>query len=217
VYDTTPNFQAIKQHACVCDQDKNLFAVTGPAGDKASEKVAEVFSAAFDMMEALFFLGGGNLYLLEFGRLCFCPAHGLGEKHADSCEMAWAAYKKACGDGPKMLPEKFTKDDLLLAKGHLTSREFEQAYMGTFPRRRGNIIIFAGHLAHAVDCAKRCGFARDEWFYLHDLKWLKSLREGSEILIMDSAKERGDFQEIMDLIQELLVEKVLEVFNPDTE
>lgn len=44
---------------------------------------------------ALFYLGGGNVFLENYGRLCFCPLYGDAindEEHATSCNDAWVAF-----------------------------------------------------------------------------------------------------------------------------
>lgn len=47
VYETTPAFQAIQQHSCVCyADDLGLVAVTGPADDPESQRLAELLAAS---------------------------------------------------------------------------------------------------------------------------------------------------------------------------
>lgn len=54
VYPATAEFRKIENHSCVCyEDDLGLVAVTGPAGDEESEKYAELFAAAPEMLEAL--------------------------------------------------------------------------------------------------------------------------------------------------------------------
>lgn len=54
VYEATEDFRKIKEHSCVCyEDDLGLVAVTGLAGDEESEKYAELFAAAPEMLEAL--------------------------------------------------------------------------------------------------------------------------------------------------------------------
>jgi len=54
VYDATDNFKSIDRHSCVCYADTlGLVAVTGPAGDKESEKYADLFAEAPNLLEAL--------------------------------------------------------------------------------------------------------------------------------------------------------------------
>ena len=71
---------------------------------KNQEANARLIAAAPDQHKALYFLGGGNVYLEAFGRLCFCSGCRIGEKgainkhvHSSSCEDAWKAYSKAEG------------------------------------------------------------------------------------------------------------------------
>lgn len=45
------------------------------------------------MLRATYNLGGGSVYLEEYGRLCFCPAHGKGSAHATDCDQMWDAYQ----------------------------------------------------------------------------------------------------------------------------
>jgi hypothetical protein len=61
------------------------------------EKANELSTAISD---AVFYLGGGDLYLEEFGRLCFCTGCMFTEKgtrdkkiHASTCEDLWRAWK----------------------------------------------------------------------------------------------------------------------------
>ena len=63
--------------------------------------------------EALYYLGGGNVYIEEYGRMCWCPVHnkkpfasdgarkliGDASKHATSCNNAWDAWVKVNGTG----------------------------------------------------------------------------------------------------------------------
>lgn len=54
VYEATEAFRETQKHSCVCyEDDLGLVAVTGPAGDEESEKYAELFAAAPQMLEAL--------------------------------------------------------------------------------------------------------------------------------------------------------------------
>lgn len=53
VYEATDAFRAIKLHSCVCFDDLGLVASVGPAGDKESEKYAELFAAAPEMLDLL--------------------------------------------------------------------------------------------------------------------------------------------------------------------
>lgn len=46
------------------------------------------------LLRAAYNLGGGSVYLEEYGRLCFCPAHGKGSQHATGCDQMWAAYQE---------------------------------------------------------------------------------------------------------------------------
>ena len=52
-YEPTDSFKNIKNHSCVCDQDKGLIALTGPADDKESQQLADLFAVAPDMLNAL--------------------------------------------------------------------------------------------------------------------------------------------------------------------
>jgi hypothetical protein len=69
-----------------------------------SEANAHLIAAAPEQHEALYFLGGGDVYLEAFGRLCFCHGCSIGEKgaidkkiHSSACDSAWKAYSKAEG------------------------------------------------------------------------------------------------------------------------
>ena len=53
VYEATDAFRSITQHSCVCFDDMGLVAVTGPADDRESQKYAELFAAAPDLLKAL--------------------------------------------------------------------------------------------------------------------------------------------------------------------
>lgn len=53
VYEVTDAFRAIEQHACVCFDDMGLVAVTGRADDEESQKYADLFAAAPEMLERL--------------------------------------------------------------------------------------------------------------------------------------------------------------------
>lgn len=53
VYETTPAFQAIPKHSCVCyADDRGLVAVTGPADDPESQRLSELFAAAPELLAA---------------------------------------------------------------------------------------------------------------------------------------------------------------------
>jgi hypothetical protein len=53
VYQPTERFRQIREHACVCRaDDMGLVAVCGPAGDPESEKDAELFAAAEELLAA---------------------------------------------------------------------------------------------------------------------------------------------------------------------
>ena len=53
VYKTTENFRKIEQHSCVCFDDMALVAVTGPANDEESQRYAELFAAAPELLNML--------------------------------------------------------------------------------------------------------------------------------------------------------------------
>lgn len=74
VYETTPRFRAVAEHACVVTADNRaVVAVTGKAGDAESEVYAELFAAAPDLLEA-------------------CRAMEAVDDHIAECE-------DGCGDG----------------------------------------------------------------------------------------------------------------------
>jgi hypothetical protein len=51
-YTPTAAFRAIQNHSCVCyADDRGLVALTGPADDIESQKYADLFSAAPDLLE----------------------------------------------------------------------------------------------------------------------------------------------------------------------
>lgn len=52
-YEATDEFRAIDWHACVMDETGGLIAATGPAGDAESERMARLFAAAPDLLDAL--------------------------------------------------------------------------------------------------------------------------------------------------------------------
>ena len=53
-YEPTESFKAIKVHSCVCrSDDMGLIAITGPADDLESQKQADLFSAAPELLETL--------------------------------------------------------------------------------------------------------------------------------------------------------------------
>lgn len=50
---------------------------------------------AATLREALFYLGGGDIYIEQCGRLCFCAVYGKpGREHSTSCDWAWNAYAR---------------------------------------------------------------------------------------------------------------------------
>lgn len=63
--------------------------------------------------EALYFLGGGNVYLEEYRRMCWCPAerkrafgspkaHEIMKnpgQHSSVCNIAWSAWLEVNGTG----------------------------------------------------------------------------------------------------------------------
>ena len=53
VYEATDAFRAIQQHSCVCFDDLGLVAVTGRAEDHDSQRYAELFAAAPELLHAL--------------------------------------------------------------------------------------------------------------------------------------------------------------------
>lgn len=53
VYKTTDAFRSIEQHACVCFDDLTLVAVTGQAEDEKSQKYAQLFASAPELLLAL--------------------------------------------------------------------------------------------------------------------------------------------------------------------
>ncbi len=67
--------------------------------DEEVERVRDLFVTAPKLRDTLYCLGGGDVYLEEHGRLCFCARHGNGgpEKHSTSSNDAWAAYSEAVG------------------------------------------------------------------------------------------------------------------------
>jgi hypothetical protein len=46
------------------------------------------------LLRAVYNQGGGSVYLENYGRLCFCAAHGKDAKHATGCDQLWAAYQE---------------------------------------------------------------------------------------------------------------------------
>lgn len=53
-YTPSENFKQIANHSCVCRKDDmGLIAITGPAEDLESQKMADLFAAAPEMLEAL--------------------------------------------------------------------------------------------------------------------------------------------------------------------
>lgn len=66
-----------------------------------------------EVAEALYFLGGGNVYIEEYGRMCWCPVHHInpfassaGKKmmanpgcHSTACNNAHDAWVKVNGVG----------------------------------------------------------------------------------------------------------------------
>jgi hypothetical protein len=53
-YTPTPAFKAIENHSCVCyADDLGLVALTGPAADMDSQRYADLFAAAPDMLDTL--------------------------------------------------------------------------------------------------------------------------------------------------------------------
>lgn len=53
-YEPTESFKSIKNHSCVCRKaDMGLIAVVGPAEDVESQKQADLFAAAPEMLEML--------------------------------------------------------------------------------------------------------------------------------------------------------------------
>lgn len=82
-YTPTQTFKEITNHSCVCRKDDmGLVALFGPADDLESQRMADLFSAAPEMLEALKSL---------VGRI---------EGDGSSLEMAnalqWSAYRQAC-------------------------------------------------------------------------------------------------------------------------
>lgn len=65
-----------------------------PLMDETPGNLALVVAAP-ELADALFYLGGGDEYIVAYGRLCFCPLHGKPDKHATVCDRAWDAYLKA--------------------------------------------------------------------------------------------------------------------------
>jgi hypothetical protein len=61
------------------------------------DATAELLAASYTLSNALYYMGGGSVYLEDFGRLCFCARHGRGgpEEHATTCNDAYEAWKKA--------------------------------------------------------------------------------------------------------------------------
>lgn len=49
------------------------------------------------LSDALFFMGGGNTFLEEHGRLCWCAKYGKPGAHSTACENSWIAWKDING------------------------------------------------------------------------------------------------------------------------
>jgi hypothetical protein len=67
----------------------------------ALDEIEKSHKLSAAMADAIFYLGGGDIYLEEFGRLCFCFGCGFGEHktwnkgiHATTCDDLWLAWKK---------------------------------------------------------------------------------------------------------------------------
>lgn len=108
-YLATDTFRAIEWHACVCrEEDRALFAVTGPAGDPKSERVAALFAAAPELLAAC------RGILNPFGHTDGCwENRTLGVEHCSkACQRIRDAVERATGkalpSGP-MLPDPFAE------------------------------------------------------------------------------------------------------------
>jgi len=61
----------------------------------AKTRTEAALADAATLREALYYLGGGDVYIEMGGRLCFCPVHGRpGRQHSSSCDWAWNAYAR---------------------------------------------------------------------------------------------------------------------------
>jgi hypothetical protein len=52
-YIPTDGFKTVDNHSCVCQFNKNLIAITGPADDIESQKLADLISAAPELLQFL--------------------------------------------------------------------------------------------------------------------------------------------------------------------
>jgi len=85
-YTPTEAFKAISNHSCVCRKDDmSLIALFGPAEDRESQKMADLFAAAPEMLEALkeaedeIQAAGRYECVLEMVRSAIAKAQGRGE------------------------------------------------------------------------------------------------------------------------------------------